>query len=142
MYRCFRPIPYIIITFYYVPFLCVCVLEICVSTDGIFLFVSSLWCFSLFWTNFCQLSSRFSFFLSVLNVMVYCQVARLKQCIESMCWVPGPGYVVMSSCVLLRVYFLGEIGGRVEVEVVVFLLPAVVILSCLPFFKVAFSSSN
>ena len=96
----------------------------------------------LFWTNFCQLSSRFSFFLSVLNVMVYCQVARLKQCIESMCWVPGPGYVVMSSCVLLRVYFLGEIGGRVEVEVVVFLLPAVVILSCLPFFKVAFSSSN
>ncbi len=46
-----------------------------------------------------------------------------------------------SSCVLLRVYFLGEIGGRVEVEVVVFLLP-VVILSCLPFFKVAFSSSN
>ena len=89
------------------------------------------------------LSTFFSllFFLSVLNVMVYCQVARLKQCIESMCWVPGPGYVVMSSCVLLRVYFLGEIGGRVEVEVVVFLLP-VVILSCLPFFKVAFSSSN
>jgi hypothetical protein len=67
------------------------------------LFVSSLWCFSLFWTNFCQLSSRFSVFLSVLNVMVYCQVARLKQCIESMCWVPGPGYVVMSSCVLLRI---------------------------------------
>ena len=75
------------------------------------LFVSSLWCFSLFWTNFCQLSSRFSFFLSVLNVMVYCQVARLKQCIESMCWVPGPGYVVM--CVVASLFSWGDWGqGR------------------------------
>ena len=141
MYRCFRPIPYIIITFYYVPFLCVCVLEICVSTDGIFLFVQFFVVFFSFLDKLLSTFFSLLFFLSVLNVMVYCQVARLKQCIESMCWVPGPGYVVMSSCVLLRVYFLGEIGGRVEVEVVVFLLP-VVILSCLPFFKVAFSSSN
>lgn len=97
---------------------------------GVFLF------FGQTFVNF-LLASLFSFCSKCYGILSSGTVKNnaLKVCV---------GFLVqdMSSCVLLRVYFLGEIGGRVEVEVVVFLLPAVVILSCLPFFKVAFSSSN
>ena len=65
-------------------------------------FLSVFFLFFLFfqaWTNFCQLCFLASlvFLYSVLNVMVYCQVARSTQCIEMHLLKASVGFLIRDT---------------------------------------------